>query len=207
MLQFITHRTARYNYIEGALEALNGGCKWIQLRMKDAHPDDVRHTVAQLKPACAHHEAILLLDDYVELAKELEVDGVHLGKNDMSPIEARKILGEQYIIGATANTISDIRNLSKMDIDYIGLGPFRYTKTKEKLSPILGIDGYREIMSICRSEGITTHIVAIGGIEIDDIDALMDTGISGIALSGTILNAESPQIMTQKIINKLNTRL
>ena len=82
-LQFITHQTERYSYLESARMALEGGCKWIQLRMKDALLEEVEAVALQLKPLCKEHEAILILDDHVELAKKLEVDGVHLGKKDM----------------------------------------------------------------------------------------------------------------------------
>lgn len=204
MLQFITHKTEKYDYVEGAGLALDGGCKWIQLRMKDATPDEVRLAVAQLKPICRSHDAILILDDYAELVAELDVDGVHLGKNDMPPIEARKLLGEKYIIGGTANTFADIENLVRQNVDYIGLGPYRFTQTKQNLSPILGIDGYKEIVKQCRTAKIETPIVAIGGIEVNDLKNLISTGISGVALSGTILKAENPTETTHKIIEKLN---
>lgn len=204
MLQFITHKNDRYGYIEGAIEALAGGCKWIQLRMKEATADELREAVKILKPACAEKEAILVIDDHVELVAELDVDGVHLGKNDMPPAEARRLLGEKYIIGATANTIEDIRALAVQDVDYIGLGPYRFTETKRNLSPVLGIEGYRRIMEACRAEGIEHPVVAIGGITIDDLQPLMDAGVSGIALSGTILNAPSPRETTETILAMLN---
>lgn len=204
MLQFITHQTPRYSYIEGAIEALNGGCKWIQLRMKEAAYDEICTAIEQLKPLCKEKGAILILDDYAELAAKLDIDGVHLGKNDMPPQEARNLIGEKYIIGGTANTIDDIKNLVAQGVDYIGLGPFRHTDTKKNLSPILGLDGYKNILSQCNEAGITTPIVAIGGIEPEDIPALMKTGISGIALSGTILRADHPAEATQNIITTLN---
>ena len=204
MLQFITHQTTRYSYVEGAIEALNGGCKWIQLRMKEAAYDEICNAIEQLKPLCKEKGAILILDDYAELAAKLDIDGVHLGKNDMPPQEARNLIGEKYIIGGTANTIDDIKNLVAQGVDYIGLGPFRHTDTKKNLSPILGLDGYKNILSQCNEAGITTPIVAIGGIEPEDIPALMKTGISGIALSGTILRADHPAEATQNIITTLN---
>ncbi len=204
MLQFITHKNDRYGYVEGAIEALAGGCKWIQLRMKEATADELREAVKILKPACAEKEAILVIDDHVELVAELDVDGVHLGKNDMPPAEARRLLGEKYIIGATANTIEDIRALAVQDVDYIGLGPYRFTETKRNLSPVLGVEGYRRIMEACRAEGIEHPVVAIGGITIDDLQPLMDVGVSGIALSGTILNAPSPRETTETILAMLN---
>lgn len=204
MLQFITHQTPRYSYVEGAIEALNGGCKWIQLRMKEAAYDEICNAIEQLKPLCKEKGAILILDDYAELAAKLDIDGVHLGKNDMPPQEARNLIGEKYIIGGTANTIDDIKNLVAQGVDYIGLGPFRHTDTKKNLSPILGLDGYKNILSQCNEAGITTPIVAIGGIEPEDIPALMKTDISGIALSGTILRADHPAEATQNIITTLN---
>lgn len=204
MLQFITHQTPRYSYVEGAIEALNGGCKWIQLRMKEAAYDEICNAIEQLKPLCKEKGAILILDDYAELAAKLDIDGVHLGKNDMPPQEARNLIGEKYIIGGTANTIDDIKNLVAQGVDYIGLGPFRHTDTKKNLSPILGLDGYKNILSQCNEAGITTPIVAIGGIEPEDIPVLMKTGISGIALSGTILRADHPAEATRNIITTLN---
>ena len=204
MLQFITHTTERYGYVEGAIEALNGGCKWIQLRMKGADADDIRRAVDKLKPLCQEKGAILILDDHVELTSQLDIDGVHLGKNDMPPAEARALIGEKYIIGGTANTFDDIKNLVAQGVDYIGLGPFRYTETKQNLSAILGIEGYKNILSQCRAAGITTPIVAIGGIEPDDIPSIMQAGVSGIALSGAILRSDNPSETTHKIITTLN---
>ncbi|MCU6769920.1 thiamine phosphate synthase [Barnesiella propionica] len=204
MLQFITHQNNQYSTIEGAKEALEGGCKWIQLRMKDSTIDEVKATALELKEICKKYEALLILDDHVELTAELEIDGVHLGKYDMPPADARKKIGEQYIIGGTANTFEDIQQLVAQDVDYIGLGPFRFTETKKKLSPVLGLEGYKKIMEECRKHDIKVPVVAIGGITTEDISDIMQTGVSGIALSGAILNSSSPKTETSKIINLLN---
>ncbi|MFR0835351.1 MAG: thiamine phosphate synthase [Barnesiella sp.] len=204
MLQFITHQNNQYSTIEGAKEALEGGCKWIQLRMKDSPIDEVKATALELKEICKKYEALLILDDHVELTAELEIDGVHLGKYDMPPADARKKIGEQYIIGGTANTFEDILQLVAQDVDYIGLGPFRFTETKKKLSPVLGLEGYKKIMEECRKHDIKVPVVAIGGITTEDISDIMQTGVSGIALSGAILNSSSPKTETSKIINLLN---
>lgn len=203
MLQFITHENDRYGYFDSAMLALQGGCKWIQLRMKHAPLDEVREVALKLKEECIKHEAILVIDDYVELAVEVEADGVHLGKCDMPPSEARLSMGEKYIIGGTANTFQDIEALVKAKVDYIGLGPFRFTKTKEKLSPVLGKEGYADIMQKCRDKGYTVPIVAIGGITEEDIPEIIGCGVSGIAVSGTIINAEDPVEETKKLIDIL----
>lgn len=154
MLQFITHQTLRFGIVEGAVAALKGGCKWIQLRMKEAPLDEVERTARELIPLCQEHEAILVLDDYPQLAADLDVDGVHLGKLDMPVSEARLLIGEKYIIGGTANTFDDIQSLVRQDADYVGLGPFRFTETKKNLSPILGLEGYARIMRQCRENGL-----------------------------------------------------
>ena len=200
-IQFITHNTGSIGYVEGARMALEGGCKWIQLRMKDATDDEVRKAAAEIQPMCKEHEAVFLLDDRVELAKELHADGVHLGKNDMPIDEARRILGEEYIIGGTANTFDDIQRIASQGADYIGCGPFRFTTTKKNLAPVLGIEGYRDIIAKMRNAGINIPMVAIGGITPDDIDEILATGVQGIAVSGTVLNADDPVEMMKKLIN------
>ena len=199
-IQFITHTTDSIGYVEGARMALEGGCKWIQLRMKDASDDEVRKAAAEIQPMCKEHEAVFLLDDRVELAKELHADGVHLGKNDMPIDEARRILGEEYIIGGTANTFEDIQRIAAQGADYIGCGPFRFTTTKKNLAPVLGIEGYRDIIAKMRNAGINIPMVAIGGITPDDIDEILATGVQGIAVSGTVLNADDPVAMMKSLL-------
>lgn len=199
-LQFITHQTERYSYLESARMALEGGCKWIQLRMKEASAEEVETVALQLKPLCKEHEAILILDDYVELAKKLEVDGVHLGKKDMPVDQARQILGEAFIIGGTANTFEDVVQHYRAGADYLGIGPFRFTTTKKNLSPVLGLEGYSSIMSQMKEANIELPVVAIGGITTEDIPDILRTGVNGIAMSGTILRAENPVEETRKIL-------
>ena len=199
-IQFITHETETVDYVEGARMALEGGCRWIQLRMKDASDDEVREAAAEIQPMCKAHDAIFLLDDRVELAKELKADGVHLGKNDMPVDEARRVLGEEFIIGGTANTFEDIERLARQGADYIGCGPFRFTTTKKNLAPVIGIEGYRDIIEKMEAAGIDLPVVAIGGITADDIDDILATGVRGIAVSGTVLRAENPVAMMKQII-------
>lgn len=199
-IQFITHETETIGYVEGARMALEGGCRWIQLRMKDASDDEVRKAAAEIQPMCKAHDAIFLLDDRVELAKELKADGVHLGKNDMPVDEARRVLGEEFIIGGTANTFDDIERLARQGADYIGCGPFRFTTTKKNLAPVIGIEGYRDIIEKMEAAGIDLPVVAIGGITADDIDDILATGVRGIAVSGTVLRAENPVAMMKQII-------
>lgn len=206
MLQYISHFTPQISYAEGIRMALEGGCRWIQLRMKDAPAEEIIACAEEVLPLCRRHGAKFLLDDHVELVRQLGADGVHLGKNDMPVDEARKILGPDIIIGGTANTIEDIIRLHKQDADYVGCGPFRFTTTKKNLSPILGLDGYKSIVLKMKELGIDLPIVAIGGITVEDIPAVMGTGVSGIALSGAILGAPDPVEMTARIIETIDNR-
>ncbi|MDE6860155.1 MAG: thiamine phosphate synthase [Duncaniella sp.] len=204
MLQFITHPSNRYSIPEEVQMVLEGGCKWVQLRMKDASDEEFRETALEIIPLCKENEAFLVFDDRVELAIELSVHGVHLGKNDMPPMEARETMGAAAIIGCTANTAEDIMKFKGLDVDYVGLGPFRHTTTKSNLSPIIGLEGYRNIVRTVREADIELPIVAIGGITIDDIEPLMGTGVNGVAMSGAIINADDPVDYTRRVLEKLH---
>lgn len=201
MLQFISHYTERYSYLDSIRLALEGGCRWIQLRMKDTPDEEVRPVAIEALQMCRDVGATFIIDDRVELVKELGADGVHLGKNDMPISEARKVLGSAFIIGGTANTFEDVKAHYEASANYIGCGPFRFTTTKKNLSPVLGLEGYRHIVEQMEEANIHLPIVAIGGITAEDIPAIMQTEVTGIALSGTILHAEKPIDEMKKIIN------
>lgn len=200
-IEFITHYTERYSYSDAARIALEGGCRWVQLRMKDTPVEVIKPVALEVQALCRQYGATFIVDDHVELAKELHADGVHLGKKDMPIADARLMLGEEYIIGGTANTFEDVLQHYKDGADYIGCGPFRYTVTKKNLSPILGLEGYTTIIRRMQEKNIHLPIVAIGGITIADIPAIMQTGVSGIALSGTVLHADSPADEMKRIMN------
>ena len=191
-LQFISDATNTMSHLDAISAALEGGCRWIQLRMKDAADDEVRTVARQALALCRKHNAIFIIDDRTDIVKEVGADGVHLGKNDMPIKEARNLLSEHAIIGGTANTIDDIRRLWKDGADYIGCGPFRFTTTKKNLAPVIGLDGYRCISQTMRDEGITLPVVAIGGITKDDVADIMQAGMNGIAISGAVTKAENP---------------
>lgn len=200
MIQFITHSNNRYGYVDGARLALEGGCRWVQLRMKEATEAEFMAAAAEIGRLCKEHGATFVLDDHVEWVEKTGADGVHLGKNDMPIDEARKILGSDKIIGGTANTFEDVERLYRQGADYIGCGPFRFTTTKKNLSPVLGLEGYQHIVDQMKSHGIDLPIVAIGGILESDIKSILATGVSGIAVSGGILNAENPAEEMQRFL-------
>lgn len=200
MLQFISHYTEKYTYLDSVKIALEGGCKWVQLRMKDATDAEVLPIAVEAQKLCRDAGATFIIDDRVELVKQIDADGVHLGLGDMPITEARKILGEKFIIGGTANTFENVKAHYQASANYVGCGPFRFTTTKKKLSPVLGLEGYRSIVSKMKEQGIDIPIVAIGGITAEDIPQIMQTGVTGIALSGTVLRAEDPVAEMRRII-------
>lgn len=205
-LQFITHFTDKYTYVDSARIALEGGCRWIQLRMKDATESELENAALQVKSLCSEYGAKFIIDDNVMMTKHIGADGVHLGKNDMPVDEARKILGSNYIIGGTANTFDDICRLYTQGADYIGCGPFRFTTTKKNLAAILGLDGYARLLKQMNERGIKLPLIAIGGIGYDDIHALFRTGVSGIALSGSVLRAADPVSEMRRIVDLIKQK-
>ena len=208
MIQFITHTNERYDYMDGVQMALEGGCRWIQLRMKDASEETFLKTAETTRVLCKQYDAVFILDDHVEWVEKIGADGVHLGKDDMPIDKARQLLGKDKIIGGTANTFEDVKRIFLAGADYIGCGPFRYTTTKKKLSPVLGLDGYRQIISQMKTLGINLPVIAIGGILLSDVADIMTTGVSGIAVSGGVLNANNgndPIITMTRFINKLKS--
>lgn len=185
--------------IEAALDA---GQKWIQFRFKTATSVARWQTATEVKRLCQNYHATLIINDHVDLALEVEADGVHLGLSDTSISEARQRLGSK-IIGGTANTFEDVLQRHQEGCDYIGLGPLRFTQTKTALSPILGFTGYQAILQKMQDQNLKIPIIAIGGISIDDLPLLLDLGVSGIAFSSLLNQAKNKQLLVQKIYSTL----
>lgn len=202
-LMFISNATDRLSTEEGIALAVEGGCRWVQLRMKGAQADEVAATARRVVEMCHRLGVLVVIDDHPEVVREAGADGVHLGREDMPVTQARALLGDGCIIGGTANTIDDIRRLSREGADYIGCGPFRFTTTKarERLAPLLGLGGYREIVAAMRREGIGLPLYAIGGIEADDLKGLFAAGVDGVAVSGSVLRADDPRSEVGRLLS------
>lgn len=197
--QFITNQWSPISIEQQVEKACRGGCGWIQLRLKDQDESKWPEVLTNVRAICQAYGAFLIINDHVEMALKSHADGVHVGKEDMCPDKARQILVEHSIVGGTANTLEDIRALHRKGIDYIGLGPFRQTDTKQKLSPVLGIEGYKRIIHQMKRENIALPVIAIGGIEVGDIPRIMQTGVHGIALSSAIAHHKDPEAIARQI--------
>lgn len=201
-LQFISNQTKDLTHLESIKIALDAGCRWIQLRIKNQTEAEVLKTAIDAKRLCDTYDAKLIINDYPFIAKEVDAYGLHLGLNDMPLFAARKIVGDKMLIGGTANTFENILERIREGADYVGLGPFRFTSTKQNLSPILGLEGYRNIISALKKIGHSIPLVAIGGITEQDIGQILETGMHGVAISGSIIQAENPKNVVHQI-NKM----
>lgn len=201
------HYISQGNTVEEQLhnihKALDNGCDWIQMRFKNQNALEVFTLAEAVKIVCKEYLATFIINDNVHLAKQLDADGVHLGLSDMKVEDARILLGKTKIIGGTANTFEDLLQRTAEKCDYIGLGPFQFTATKQNLSPILGLEGYKLIIQQMKIKNIQIPIYAIGGITLENVGDLMETGIHGIAVSGLITHSKNPA----QLITQLNDKL
>lgn len=202
-LQYISQGKTIEQQLYNIHQALDAGCDWIQMRFKNQTAKDSFALAEAVKFLCEEYLANFIVNDNLYLAQQIAADGVHLGLSDMKIDEARAILGSTKIIGGTANTFEDIVNHTKNGCDYIGLGPFRFTNTKEKLSPILGLSGYYEILEKLKKNKIEIPVYAIGGITLKDLNPLIQTGIHGIAVSGIITKSDEKELLIQQLNEKL----
>lgn len=186
-LQYISQGFTQAEQECNIKNALDNGARWIQIRWKNAPENELIRLCENIKKRCPEYQSVCIINDHVQIAKDIDADGVHLGLQDTSVEAARSVLGENKIIGGTANTFSDLLRRISESCDYIGLGPLRFTSTKEKLSPVLDFDGYENIIRSLKENSIEIpKIFAIGGVILDDVERLQETGIYGVAVSGQI---------------------
>lgn len=198
------HYISQPSHTDNILAALEAGCKWIQLRIKNESPENILPVAEAVKKICDRYQASLIINDYPQIAVAVGAAGVHVGRLDMSVAAARAITGNQMIVGGTANTLEDILQHVADGASYVGVGPFRFTTTKQNLSPILGLNGYQKIIQALRQKNIAIPVIAIGGIVLEDIPALIAAGVHGVAVSGLITQAADKQTMVHDIHQQLN---
>lgn len=198
-LHYISQGATPQEHLKNIHRMCAAGADWIQLRLKNYSFETVLETAKAAKNICDEFQARLIINDFLEVAKKMNADGVHLGKEDSCPLEARKLLGTDRIIGGTANTLQDCEILCEKQVDYIGLGPFRFTTTKKNLSPILGPAGYRKLLSHLRASGKSIPVIAIGGIIPEDFSVLAESGVNGVAISGWLTTHPQPEMILRRI--------
>lgn len=178
-------------------QAIDGGITMLQLREKNADRELIRQEAVQLKQICREHDIPFLIDDDVELAAEVDADGVHVGQEDMSVIRARQILGPDKIIGATAHNLSEALQAQSDGADYIGSGAAFQTSSKSDASSI-DHNEYGRITS-----AVDIPVVAIGGITADNVDQLRGYGLAGIAVIAGIFDSDDVRQSTAELARHL----
>ena len=206
-LHYISQQPEDGTHLTAIKTALDAGCKWVQLRVKDQPHDVILDCAIKASELCFEYKAKLIINDHPEIALKAGAYGLHLGLQDMPVVQAREIIGPQMIIGGTANTLKHIQQRVAEGADYIGFGPFRFTQTKQKLSPVLGISGYEDIMRQVQANGISAPIIAIGGILPEDIEPIIQTGVYGVAVSGAITYAADTYRTVRSMYQSLNAKL
>lgn len=201
-LHYISQSPFGSSHLQSIERVLLAGGKWVQLRVKDKTEAEVLPLAIEAAALCKKYGARLIVNDYPLVALKAGAYGLHLGLADIPVAEARAIVGPNMIIGGTANTLAHMLQRAEDGANYIGLGPYRFTTTKQNLSPVIGLQGYIDLMKQAREAGMLLPVIAIGGIEILDIPLLLEAGVHGVALSGALTNQNNTTI-TLNTINQL----
>lgn len=201
-LQYISQGNSPEEHIRNIQAVLDAGVQLVQLRLKNIGDKTYSEYGVKTKELCSNYHAHLIINDNPLVAKNCNADAVHLGLNDMGVHEAVQVFPGK-IVGGTANTFEHIQQRCSENVDYIGLGPFQFTTTKEELSPVLGIDGYKTIITKMKEHKLNTPVYAIGGIELGDISGIIKTGVYGIAVSGLLTKA----LKKEQLVKDINTIL
>lgn len=184
-LCFITDRKAcRLSCEEMTLKVLRAGVKWVQYRDKEKSRREIYEEAIRLRKLIKDFNAVLIVNDYADIALAVDADGVHLGQDDLPIEEARKIMGSNKIIGISTHSLEQAKEAEKGGADYIGFGPIFRTTTKDAGIP-KGTDMLKEI-----KRQVHIPVVAIGGINIENIRSVLDTGVDAVAIASAILSGD-----------------
>jgi len=179
-------------------EAVQAGVTIIQLRGKKLKTHTFLKTAIESSHLLASRNIPLIINDRIDIALASNADGVHLGQEDMPLFYARKILGEEKLIGISVNTEEEAMKAEAGGADYLGVGPIFFTPSKENLRPILGIAGLKAIR-----EKVKIPILAIGGIKAKNAQEVMASGADGIAVISAILGTKNIRKATEKLLNSI----
>jgi len=201
-VQFITPDKPSDYHVTYVEKACWGGVRWVQLRVKGRDFKEWCALAHEVKGVCRNYGAVFIVNDSAEVAAAVDADGVHVGENDTPPKKAREIVGPNKIIGATANTVETALRHVEAGVDYIGVGPYRFTETKTNLSPVLGSEGVRDICTGLRARGMVTPVIVVGGVLPADIPAIRAAGAHGVAVSGAISAAHDKMAAARSFVEE-----
>lgn len=189
-LHFITHDIDQLNHVQQAQLACEAGAKWVQYRCLTKSDDELLQDINTIAEICDDWGATLIVTDHVHLNGKADIQGFHIENMDADFIKLRELLGEACTIGGSANTIEGLIRLAQEGADYAGFGPFSHTDTKPNYFKHLGIEGYHKAMVQLQQKHIDLPVLAVGGVTLNDVEELLQTGVFGIAVSSAVNQAE-----------------
>ncbi|MGB8658657.1 MAG: thiamine phosphate synthase [Candidatus Zixiibacteriota bacterium] len=178
-------------------QAIDGGAEMIQYRDKDSNDDNFLHTASKLSGICREKGVPFIVNDRVEIALKMVADGVHVGQEDLSVEEAKRILGSERIIGKSAETIQQAKQAEAEGADYVGIGPVFDTASK-KISQPIGLDIIRQAR-----ESLRIPFFAIGGIDLNNVDQVIQAGGNRIAVISVLMLSGNIGLCATKLSAKL----
>lgn len=185
----LTQDGAGLSHEEQAARLCEAGARWIQFRHKGATQETWTREARAVVGVCRSFGAVCIVNDSVDVALASGADGVHLGGTDESWLAARARMGRSLLLGGTVNNAADAaRALEAGCLDYVGIGPLRFTATKKKLAPVLGPAGVRLLVAML--DGVPAWV--IGGVEPEDLPELRAMGAAGVAVSSGLLRGGTP---------------
>lgn len=200
LTQDLEHRTHR----EQVEIACMSGANWIQYRCLTKSDEDLIQEIHEIASICDDWGATLILTNHYNLLDQVDAQGVHIEDMNADFKAIRNAISDEKTLGASANTFEDVQRVYDTElVDYIGCGPFAFTKTKVNNYPILGLSGYQEMVQKMREFEINIPLIAVGGISLDDSEELLKTGVHGIAVSAAVNLAESPGAMIKDFYKKI----
>jgi len=201
---YLTQDLPHRSHVEQTAIACKAGANWIQYRCLSKPDAELVEELHQVASICDDWGATLILTNHYHLLNQVDAQGVHLENMKADFIKIREIISDEKTLGASANTFEDIQRIySSGAVDYIGCGPFTQTKTKANDYPLLGINGYVELVAKMKNSGIDIPVLAVGGINIEDAEQLLKTGIHGIAVSASVNLADEPAEAFKSIYKKI----
>ncbi len=203
----ITQDLKNFSHIEQIKTACENGAKCIQLRAKNKNYNDWIKIASESIRICRQHGVKLIINDSVQVALEIDADGVLLGKDDMPIHSARSLLGHDKLIGGTGNSFDDLVRIAEEGADFAVMGPYKFTPTKMNFKSLLGINSYKKLMQFVKDRNIKLPIIAIGGIKLKDVEELFDLGVHGIAVSSAVFSSDSPALSISEFQEKIDKKV
>jgi thiamine-phosphate pyrophosphorylase len=179
---------SRFSHTELAELAIRGGADTIQYRQKNGSTREMIRVAIQMKQVCSEHDVPLIVNDRVDVAVAANADGVHLGQDDFPIPNARELLGQEMIIGASASNMEEVEKCLLEGADYVGFGPVYSTTSKDDAGFVKGIDSLAEVV-----KAVPIPIIAIGGINVDNVFEVLKTGVHGFAVISSVCCREDPE--------------